>query len=561
MTDEKREWLHSAEVARAEGDYKAMRACAREILEQEAGDLDALCIFTEATLLSGEIDDAKKRIVEIRLRSPHHLYGMMVEAEISYAEFKLKEAASLLKGVIAFSAESEELYAEKVKMRAMGLLSDIYQLAAEPEKASQTLFELSAEAENPAEKADYYSKALFLTNYRYMTPEKSLELHRGYNVFFRAKMTFPHKKSKSHGSKLRIGYISADFRQHAAAYFFTPLFKSYSRQDFIVYAYNMGPSDIVTKRMQRFPVHWRDFYGLSVVEAARRIYADHIDILVDLSGHTQNSCLPVLAYRPAPIQVSGIGYMNTTGLNEVDYFISDTYCLPFSEVVQGFSEKPIRTAHSHLCYSPWTVKTMPEAGITPASEKNGYITFGSFNNFCKVSLDVLTLWRTIIEIVPKSKLVIKSKICSIESGREVVKERLAAVGFDLDRVEMRPYSPDYLEQYRDIDIALDTFPYNGGLTTCEALFMGVPVITLRGRTHTSRFGVSVLENAGLPELIAKNEAEYVNKAAKIAMKPEVLAEYHRNLRDYMQQSALMDGEGYIQDLEEEYRRIWKEIMG
>lgn len=557
MAEGKEEWLRSAEVARKDGDFKVMRACAREILETEAGDVDALCLLAEATLLAGEIDEAKKLIVEVRMRSQQHLYGMLVEAEIGAAEFKYKEEISLLKGVIAVAAESDLPNADDIHIRALEMLADAYILFGEPEKAVRTIFELSVLAETPAKKAAYYSKGLFMTNYRPLPVKKSLELHQGYNAFFRAKMTFPHKISGQHGTKLRIGYISPDFRQHAAANFFTPLLKKYTRHDFVVYAYHVGKSDVVTKRFERLPVTWRNLAGLPPMEVARRIYADHIDILVDLSGHTQDSCLPVLIYRPAPVQVSGIGYINTTGLNEVDYFLSDTYCMPFAEN-HGFTERLMRPAHSHLCYSPAIVRQPPAPATVPAAEKNGYVTFGSFNNFNKITFDVLRLWRTIIELVPNSRLVIKSKICSVPAGREIVREKLREVGFDSSRVELRPYSPDYLEQYRDIDIALDTFPYNGGLTTCEALYMGVPVVSLRGNTHGSRMGTSILENADLPELVAPNENEYINRAVKIARNPEILAEFHEALRGFLQRSPLMNGEEYMKDLEEEYHRIWEE---
>ena len=557
MAGEKEEWLHSAELARKSGDFKAMRACAREILEIEAGDVDALCIFAEATLLAGEVEEAKKRIVEVRMRRPQYLYGMLIEAEISAAEFKIREEISLLKGVLAVAADNDEPEASKIYLRALEMLADVYILSGETEKAAQALFDLSILTEDPQDKAAYYSKGLFMTNYRLLTSKKSVELHRGYNAFFRAKMTFPHKKSDQHGTKLRIGYISPDFRQHAVANFLTPFLKKYTRHDFVVYAYHVGESDVVSKRFERLPAAWRNLHGLPPMEIARRIYADHIDILVDLSGHSQNSCLPVLTYRPAPIQISGIGYVNTTGLNEVDYFLTDTYCMPFSEN-HGFTEKLIRPAHSHLCYSPAIVRQPPAPATVPAFEKNGYITFGSFNNFNKITFDVLRLWRTIIELVPNSRLVLKNKLCSISAGREIIVEKLKEVGFDVSRVELRPYSADYLEQYRDIDIALDTFPYNGGLTTCEALYMGVPVISLRGNSHETRFGTSILENADLPELVAPNENEYINRAVKIARNPEILAEFHEGLRGYMQRSPLMNGEEYMKDLEEEYHRIWEE---
>lgn len=557
MSEEKDDWVRSAEAARDAGDYQTMRACAREILEIEAGDIDALVIFAEATLLAGEIDEAKARLAEIRLRTPMHLRGMLVEAKVSAAEFNISDEISNLKGVVAVANQSRDPKAFEIKREAQMMLADAYNLAGEPEHAAESFFEASLLTSAPEEKASLYSKGLFTTNFRKLSPEKSLELHRGYNNFFRAKMTFPHKKN-GQGSKLRIGYVSPDFRQHAAANFFTPLLKDFNKEKFMVYAYHTGESDFVTQRFAKMPAGFRDVSSLSPLEIARRIFSDHIDILVDLSGHTQNSALPVFVYRPAPVQISGIGYMNTTGLNEIDYFLSDNHCLPPDEEVRGFSEKIIRPAHSHLCYSPNTVRTPPSVAPIPAFERNGYVTFGSFNKFGKVTIEALRLWRSIVERVPGSRLVIKSKICSIPNGIEIIKEKMKIVGFSPERVEFRPYSADYLNQYRDIDIALDTFPYNGGLTTCEALVMGVPVITLKGDTHASRFGVSILENADLPELIATSELEYMNKALRIATDPEILRHFQANLRGFLQRSPLMDAVGYMRDLEEEYLKIWEE---
>ena len=202
---------------------------------------------------------------------------------------------------------------------------------------------------------------------------------------------------------------------------------------------------------------------------------------------------------------------------------------------------------------------MPEAGYEPPLRRNGYVTFGSFNNFAKVTDEMLLLWRGILESVRGSKLVIKGKICSIDSGIHFVKKRLSMLSYDLMRVEFRPYSQDYLEQYRDIDIALDTAPYNGGLTTCEALYMGVPVISLRGRTHGSRFGASILTNAGVRELVAENDINYVRRAVQLAESPKLLEAYHMGLRANMKRSPLMNVENYMEELETAYQEIWEDF--
>ena len=212
----------------------------------------------------------------------------------------------------------------------------------------------------------------------------------------------------------------------------------------------------------------------------------------------------------------------------------------------------------NLCYAPGLIREMPEVDLRAPMLKNGFITFGSFNNFAKVSEDLLYVWRAILDNVPRSRLVIKSKICSLDDGKAIVRERLGKIGIPLDRIELSPYSPDYLEQYRDVDIALDTFPYTGGVTTCEALYMGVPVITLRGKTHGSRLGASILAAADVKELIANSPMDYVKKAVRLSQRKELIAAYHVGLREHMKNSALMNGQLYMRELEKNYRAAWQD---
>ncbi len=366
------------------------------------------------------------------------------------------------------------------------------------------------------------------------------------------------RRVRTFSRKLRIGYISPDFRLHAAAYFFMPLVRDFDAASFEVTCYARGKRDRVTSLFRQKRVQWKDVSRLSAKDAARLIERDGIDILVDLAGHTQGSGLPVLARRPAPVQMTAIGYMATTGLRAVDYFLSDVYCSPWDMGARGFSEKVLRMPHSHLCYAP-VLRDMPKSGGEAPFVKNGYITFGSFNHFSKVSDDMLALWRGVLERMKGARLVVKSKICSIAAGRKIVKDRLQRFGIPLAQVELRPYSPDYLEQYTDIDIALDTFPYTGGVTTCEALYMGVPVITKAGGTHGSRFSTSILENAGLSQLVARGDMEYVRKAVELADSPNILHRLHRDLRARMEASPLMDAKGYMKDLEDIYREIAEDV--
>ena len=205
-----------------------------------------------------------------------------------------------------------------------------------------------------------------------------------------------------------------------------------------------------------------------------------------------------------------------------------------------------------LCYAPGLIREPPAVNLRAPFLQNGYITFGSFNNFAKVSDDVLYIWRAILDGVPRSRLILKGKIFSLDDGKAIVREKFRKLSFPTDRVEFRAYSPDYLEQYRDVDIALDTFPYVGGTTTCEALYMGVPVITLRGKTHGARLGASILNAADVAELIAHSPMDYVKKALQLSRRKELIAAYHVGLREHLRSSALMNSKSYMNALEKIY---------
>ena len=361
-----------------------------------------------------------------------------------------------------------------------------------------------------------------------------------YNKFFAGVQKYEHKNYNH--KKIKIGYISPDFRQHAVSNFVQPLLKYLDAKKFSVTVYFTGASDFVTQKLKNKKIAWRNLQNVDAKNAAKIIRADEIDILVDLSGHSQNNCLPILAYKPAPVQISALGYTATTGLNAVDYFLTDEICAD-----NNFTEKLLTLEGCQFCFSP--IKKFPAVN----HKKNNCVVFGSFNNFAKVTDEVLTCWKKILDAVPNSKLIIKSKICSIEDGKKILIDRLQNLNFPLEKIELRPYSPDYLEQYNDIDIALDTFPYNGGLTTCEALYMGVPVISLRGNYHGSKIGASILTAANLPEFIAQDSTDYIKKAVESA--GGNFADYHKNLREKISKSALMDGKKYAAAVEEFFSKL------
>ncbi len=568
--EEKMNWLKLAAKFSADGDLKGMRACAQEVERLMEGDVDAVAVNAEAALYSGNIDEAEELARQVLRVHPRHPRARMVQAGLAALEFRLGDEIPLLADLIeelSYKAQvlgaDDPVYSIYYQMlkRARGWLADALYLGGEAKGAAHELLMSSRLAKEPSEAAELYSKYLFMRNYRYLGPREGREKAAYYNEMVSATPYTHENAVRTARRKLRIGYISPDFREHAVSYFLTPLLRHFDGERFMVFCYATGRSDAVTDRLRSRRVTWRDLRSRPPRTAARMINEDKIDILVDLSGHSQDNALPVMAYRPAPVQISGIGYTNTTGLRTIDYFLSDEVCIPKGDAAaeSGFTERILRLPHSHLCYAPEEIRAMPESGIEAPVHRNGYVTFASFNNFAKVTDEILLLWRGILETVRDARLVLKGKICSIDAGKDFLKKRLSLLNFDLSRIVFRPYSPDYLEQYRDIDIALDTAPYNGGLTTCEALYMGVPVISMRGRTHGARFGASILTNAGVRELVVENDINYVRRAVQLAESPKLIEAYHAGLRTNMKQSPLMDSHGYMRALEAAYLEVWKEF--
>ena len=404
---------------------------------------------------------------------------------------------------------------------------------------------------------EYYSTYLMQCHYLFMTKEKYFQLHQGYNALFKDIWQFKHKKSlhRKH-AKIRIGYLSADFNKCVLADFIRVLVAYYNQADFQVYCFSNGKVDELTEFYRSCPVEWVDIAGLNAPDAARAIYAREIDILFDLAGHTRNN-LPILAYKPAPVQMCGIGYFATTGLDRVDYFLTDRY-LHHHDIDKYFVEKLLVMPKSHFCY--WPRKNMPQEIHGTPAQKKGYITFGSFNDPIKANTTVLQAWSKILSAVPNSRLLIKGRMFNASYGIEQMANMLLEAGIELDRVELRGFSKNYLHEYWDVDIALDTFPYPGGGTTCAALYMGVPVITLGDGSHGGDFGISILKNLGMDACCSYSVQEYIEKAVLLASDWELLDELHRQLRNIMDNSPLMDREGYMRDLENNYRMIWQKYL-
>ena len=372
-----------------------------------------------------------------------------------------------------------------------------------------------------------------------------------FNEVLKVAVPYTHEAHPSH-KKLRIGYISPDFRHNVMFYFAYQLLAGHTRQEFTIYAYYCGYiHDGYTEDIRRAVDEWQVVADLTYEEIAKRIYADEIDILVDLAGHSAHSGLPVLAWKPAPIQISGLGYMSTTGLQTVDYLLTDEACDPPAAPLQ-LTEKPLYLS-SLFCYTGRS--DVPQSQGAPCRQK-GYITFGVFNRYQKVTDEMLLAWKDILAAVPTSRILFKGEAYEDDLLRQRIVNRLEVLGFTLERVIFENASADYMERYLDVDIALDTYPYTGGGTTCDALYMGVPVVARYGESRGSRFALSVLTAVELEDLAVETVAAYCEKAIALAKDEVLLDALHKNLRNIMLQSRLMDTVHYVAEVEAAYRNIW-----
>jgi protein O-GlcNAc transferase len=410
--------------------------------------------------------------------------------------------------------------------------------------------------------ATCYSNLLLLMNYNSRSDAQSIFAE---HLRFAKQITeplypaiLPHANERSLYRRLRIGYVSPDFRRHSVNYFIEPVLSSHNHDRFEIFCYSdVFKPDNVTNRLQNYADQWRDIAEMPDKKVAELIRKDGIDILIDLAGHTGYNRMLLFARKPAPVQVSWLGYPNTTGLSTIGYRIVDGNTDPPGLTDPFYREELLRLPESFLCYLP--DKGSPTVGDLPAL-KVGYVTFGSFNIFPKASREIVALWAEILKELPDCRLIMKTRSFSDGTALKYAMEMFKAHGISPDRVEFMAHMPSFaahLDLYKRIDIALDTFPYNGTTTTCEALWMGVPVITLEGSMHASRVGTSLLTNIGLPQLIAKTHNEYVTIAVSLANDLKKLQTLRKSLRDMMEHSPLTDARRFTVNLENCYRVIWE----
>lgn len=368
---------------------------------------------------------------------------------------------------------------------------------------------------------------------------------------------FTHHNSPQPARKIRLGYVSPDFCLHSVSFFFLPLLQAHDTSNFEIFCYSdVKMPDEMTTKLQTLADHWRSIAGMPDEAVARQIHSDGIDILVDLAGHTAENRLLVFARKPAPVQVSWLGYPNTTGVRTIDYRITDAIADPEGSADALYTEKLVRLAHCFLCYSP--PDTTPPISTLPATT-NRRITFGSFNNITKTTEQVVEIWSAILGQVPDSRLVLKSTIFADPDCKNRYLGMFAKHGVPPERIDLKERTAsteDHLNLYNEIDIALDPFPYNGTTTTCEALWMGAPVIALRGNRHSARVSASILTHCQLTHLLAETREEYVTKAVALAQDLEALTKFRQNARNLMQGATLCNPKIFARDMESALRTMW-----
>jgi len=447
------------------------------------------------------------------------------------------------------------------------------QLSSQPNPAIyHGLAKLSCNQSQISAGLEYYAKAFqldssdksafsnFLLTLNYSTDysaEQIFAYHQQFAQYFETANVLANTPRQPH-KPLRIGYVSEDFREtHPVAYFIKSVLAHHDKNKFKVYCYVLhNTMDQSHAHIKTYVDTWVECANWSNKQLAQHIKKDEIDILVDLMGHTGTNRLLVFAQKPAPVQVSYLGYPNTTGLKAMDYRITDTYVSP-PGAEQYSSEKLLRLPCSYHCYTPSPIMQTLEVSDLPAKQA-GYITFSCFNKYAKISSPIISAWIKLLQSCPTAHLLLKDASFKHESVRQQLQTQFVEAGIEANRLKIIGHLASFEEHlclYHSIDISLDSWPYNGATTSCESLWMGVPVISLCGETQASRVGLSILSTIGLPELVTYSLGEYVNKAAQLAHDLAHLQTLRTTMRARLNNSMLLKAEAFTRHIEAEYENI------
>ena len=539
------ELIARAGAERERGDAAAALATLHAALDQEGGDAAVLAELGLACRALGRSDAALSAFERAAALDPAAPLPLLYLGNLAHEAGRLDEALAAYRAALALDARNAALhYNLALTLMACGEAAAAVEafracLAAAPDYADARASLLFALTLSERAGIDETSAAHFEWGRRVADP---LWRERVYT------------NAAEPERPLRIGYVSADFFGHAAADFIHCFLPQHERGRYEITCYANAAVPEAGRGL--YGHAWRDISALDDAQAAALIERNAIDILVDLSGHTRGNRLLVFARKPAPLQLTFLGYPNTTGMRAMDYRLSDAYGDPPGASEGHYRERLLRMPHSLWCYRP-PADAPPVAGELPAVRK-GYVTFASMNNVAKLNPGLIGLWAELLLRLPDARLL----LATVPAGRtrEQLSRLFAAKGIAAGRIEFSERLPQsaYRALHAEIDIALDAYPCNGGATTCETLWLGVPVVSLAGAEFRSRAGLSLLNAVGLPHLVARDAARYVAIAADLACDAPRLQRLRSGLRETLRRSSLCDAAGYTRALEQSFRGIWRE---
>lgn len=520
---------------------------------RDPGYEEAMCNQAVAHYMLGQAADAIAIYRRVLARNPGNGFAKYGLAVTLLEDQRLAEAERAVREVIAADPGNAMAH------NTLGVLLLDQHFIPEARAAMKAAADV-----NTLSAPIFYSNYAFASLYEPdLDNAEIFEIHREYGHRYASAepdRDHPHTHVRDPERKLTLAYVSPDFRAHSVAYFFEALLEKHDRSRFEIVLYsNTTRRDSVTDAFRRAADRWVETVGLTDDAFIRRVRADRVDVMVDLGGHTSGNRLPVFAKGVAPVQITYLGYPDTTGVPAVGYRISDARADPPGTADVLCTEKIVRLPDCFHLYRPHG-KAPPPA---PAPHlKSGAVTFASFNVLPKVNGRTIAAWCEILKAVPGSRFYIKCKQLRDESVRARIRDEFADHDIDPARITMESFVPsvqDHLNQYALVDLALDTFPYNGTTTTCEAIWMGVPVLTLAGRRHSARVGLSLLTALGLAdEFVATSEDDYIARAVALGREPARLTALRPTLRGRMAASPLRDEVGFTRTLEDTYRRLWRD---
>lgn len=556
-------------------------------IQNLSGDLPESLIRANEAIRLGEVGKAdmilyhecRGEIEEILNNAPSRTDVMLVVAMIFRQTNRMDKAKQLFRKILSHEphgliynelgqtcehmgciSESMQYYRKAVELKPEygQLWVNLARVLIETGDREEGLEIFRKAVENEPDNAAIHSNLLFyLHHLPDVNPEILFEEHLQWSRKHAPKQLAgkAYKNNRVADRKLRVGYISPDFGSHPVTYFFEPLLDGHDRNAVEIYGYgNVRVHSNVTERLKNKFDYYRNVRGLENQSIVEMIEEDHIDILVDLAGHTSDNNLVAMAYKPAPVQVTYLGYLYTTGMQAIDYRLTDG----FSETSwsqKHYTEESVLLPNGFYCYQP-SEAAGPVSSL-PAL-KNGYITFGVLGSSIKVNSVMIKLWSEILQAVKRSRLILKFSGGNDNKVRDFYFEQFERLGVDRNRIEIAGWGSytEYLEQYHNIDIVLDTYPKNGATTTFEALWMGVPVISLAGRHQFSRTGLSILSHLGLEKLAVLNSRDYVAQAVSLALEQQCLAEIRNSLRQRIADSTLCNSRRLAGEVEQAYRKMW-----